>query len=140
MVEATDVVMRTQDVLTVRRVFGEAIERDGVTVVPVIRFAAGGGAGRGDGRRDGSSGSGGGYGLKAIPAGVFVIRDGVVRWRPAVDVNRVVLGAQLVVITALLTLRLYLKLRARRISAAAPMSPEPHGQDADAPSAGGRVG
>ena len=137
MAEATDVVMRTQDVLTVRRIFGEAIERDGVTVVPVVRFAAGGGAGRGDGSRDGSSGSGGGYGLKAIPAGAFVIRDGVVRWRPAVDVNRVVLGAQLVVITALLTLRLYLKLRARRTSAAVPMSPDPPGQDTDAPSTGG---
>ena len=71
-----------------------------------------------------------------------MIRDGVVRWRPAVDVNRVVLGGQLVVITALLTLRLYLKLRARRASATAEAGPgpEPHGQDADAPSAGGQVG
>jgi hypothetical protein len=33
-------------------------------------------------------------GLTAIPVGAFVIRDGVLRWRPAVDVNRVVLGAQ----------------------------------------------
>jgi len=121
MTEATDLVTRTQDVLTVRRVFGEAIERNGVTVVPVVRFAAGGGAGSGDGGRNGSGGSGGGYGLKANPAGVFVIRDGAVQWRPAVDVNRVVLGAQLVAIIALLTLRQYLKLRARRTSASAPM-------------------
>lgn len=140
MTEATDLVTRTQDVLTVRRVFGEAIERNGVTVVPVVRFAAGGGAGSGDGGRNGSGGSGGGYGLKAIPAGVFVIRDGAVQWRPAVDVNRVVLGAQLVAIIALLTLRQYLKLRARRTSASAPMGTEPHGQDADASGAGGRMG
>jgi len=70
----------------------------------------------------------------------YVIRDGAVQWRPAVDVNRVVLGAQLVAIIALLTLRQYLKLRARRTSASAPMGTEPHGQDADASGAGGRMG
>ena len=63
---------------------------------------------------------------------MFVIRDGAVRWRPAVDVNRVILGGQLVAITALLTLRLYLKLRARRTSAQAGPGPESHGQAADA--------
>ena len=52
-----------------------------------------------------------------------MIRDGVLRWRPAVDVNRVVLVAQLVVVTALLTLRLYLKLRVRRASATVPAEP-----------------
>jgi hypothetical protein len=55
--------------------------------------------------------------------GAFVIRDGVLRWRPAVDVNRIVLVAQLVVVTALLTLRLYLKLRVRRASATVPAEP-----------------
>jgi uncharacterized spore protein YtfJ len=139
MTKATDLVTRAQDVLTVRRVFGEPIERNGVTVLPVVRFAAGGGAGSDDGGPDGDGGpargggSGGGYGLKAVPAGVFVIRDGAVRWRPAVDVNRVVLGGQLVLITALLTLRLYLTLRARRTSAAAQAAPgpEPDGQAVD---------
>jgi len=33
------------------------------------------------------------------------VRDGDVSWRPAVDVNRVILGGQLVAITALLVLR-----------------------------------
>jgi hypothetical protein len=37
-------------------------------------------------------------------AGVFVIRDGTASWRPAIDVNRIVLGGQLVAITALLVL------------------------------------
>jgi uncharacterized spore protein YtfJ len=139
MSNATDLVKRAQDVLTVRRVFGEPIERDGVTVVPVVRFAAGAGAGSDDGDQHGGGrsirrgGSGGGYGLKAIPAGVFVIRDGAVRWRPAVDVNRVILGGQLVAITALLTLRAYLKLRARRMSATTQAEPGPErpGQAAD---------
>ena len=98
MTEATDFAARTQDVLAVRRVFGEPIERNGVTVVPVVRLAAGGGGRGGDGgpERDGGPARGGGYGLKAMPAGVFVIRNGSVHWRPAVDVNRVVLGGQLV--------------------------------------------
>ena len=53
MTKATDLVTKAQDVLTVRRVFGEPIERNGVTVVPVVRFAAGGGAGSDDGGSDG---------------------------------------------------------------------------------------
>jgi hypothetical protein len=37
----------------------------------------------------------GGFGVKARPAGAFVIRGGEVSWRPAVDLNRLVavLGA-----------------------------------------------
>lgn len=138
MTKATDLVTRAQDVLTVRRVFGEPIERNGVMIVPVVRFAAGGGAGSGeggpgrDGGLGGERGSGGGYGLKVIPAGVFVIRDGGVRWRPAVDVNRVVLGGQLVVVVALLTLRLYMKLRARRAAAQPGPVPEADGRATDA--------
>ena len=132
MMKATDVVARAQDVLTVQRVFGAPIERNGLTVIPVARFAAGGGAGNGEGPdgADGQargSGSGGGYGLKAGPAGVFVIGNGAVRWRPAIDVNRVVLGGQLVAITALLTVRLLVKLRARRMAVTAPAGSEPSG-------------
>ena len=36
---------------------------------------------------------------------MFVISDGLVSWRPAVDVNRMILGGQLVTIAALLVLR-----------------------------------
>ena len=75
MTSVTDVVARAKDALTVRRVFGEPIERDGVTIVPVARFLGAGGTGTregGPGGRTGpgwGSGSGGGYGLKAVPAG-----------------------------------------------------------------------
>ncbi|MGD9529048.1 spore germination protein GerW family protein [Pseudonocardia sp.] len=116
--DATEVVTRSGDALTVRRVFGEPIERDGVTIVPVARIVGGGGAGAGEGGPDdgGStgSGSGGGYGLGVRPVGAFVLRDGTVTWRPAVDVNRVILGGQLVAVVALLVLRSYLRLRARQ--------------------------
>ena len=52
-----------------------------------------------------------GSGTAAKPAGVYVIEGDSVRWRPAVDVNRVVLGAQVVMIVALLVLRSVLRHR-----------------------------
>jgi hypothetical protein len=42
---------------------------------------------------------------------VYVIEGNRVRWRPAVDVNRVVLGGQIVMIVALLVLRRVLRRR-----------------------------
>lgn len=90
-----------QDAISVRKVFGEPIERDGVTVIPVARVAGGGGAGSGQDER-GQEGEGGGFGLGGTPAGVFVIKDGKVRWQPAVDPNRLiaVLGMVAVALTA----------------------------------------
>jgi uncharacterized spore protein YtfJ len=88
-----------QDAMTVRRVFGDPIQVDGSTIVPVAKIGGGGGAGA-----HGSEQSGVGYGVSARPAGIYVLRNGKVRWRPAVDVNRVILGGQIVGIVALLTL------------------------------------
>jgi hypothetical protein len=52
--------------------------------------------------------------MTARPVGAFIIRGGELSWRPAVDVNRIILGGQVVVIVALLTLRAIVKARARR--------------------------
>lgn len=117
--DATDVIAHSQDSLTVGRVYGEPITSEGVTIIPAARIGGGGGAGSGTSESDEErparpGGGGGGYGLGVVPAGAFVIRDGAVTWRPAVDVNKVIFGGQLVAIVALLTLRTYLKLRARR--------------------------
>ena len=78
---------RVRDAITVQRVFGDPIERDGVTVIPAA-FVGGGGGGGGGTQADGNVGSGGGFGVKARPAGALVIRDGDVRWEPAVDPER----------------------------------------------------
>jgi uncharacterized spore protein YtfJ len=59
------------------RCFGPPIERDGTTYVPVAVVIAGGGAGE----RDGDDG--GGFGFWAQPLGVYVLRDGRARFRPA---------------------------------------------------------
>ena len=116
--EAREILEQARDVLSVRRVFGEPIEREGLVVVPVatVRGGAGGGSGESaaSGERPAGGGRGGGWGASARPAGVYVIKGGDVRWQPAVDVNRVILGGQLVAIAALLTVRSIVKARRRR--------------------------
>jgi len=77
-----------RDAITVKRVYGDPIESDGVTVVPAA-LVRGGGGGGGDAQHNG----GGGFGLQARPAGAWVIRDGEATWKPATDVNRVALFA-----------------------------------------------
>jgi uncharacterized spore protein YtfJ len=76
----------TRDAVTVKRVYGEPVERDGVTLIPAaaVRGGAGGGG-------DSQGNGGGGFGVVARPIGAYVMRDGQVSWRPAVDLNRVLL-------------------------------------------------
>ena len=78
-----------RDSLTVRRLYGDPVERDGVTVVPAASVSGGFGGGAGKDPK-GQEGEGGGFGISGRPVGVFLIKDGQVSWRPAVDVNRVV--------------------------------------------------
>jgi uncharacterized spore protein YtfJ len=103
---------RARDVLTVRRVFGDPIERDGVTIIPAAKVRGGGGGGGGEGP-DGR-GSGGGFGVSATPAGAYVIKNGNVRWEPALDLGRTIFMGQMVGIVFLLTLRSIVKTIAKR--------------------------
>lgn len=108
--QVDEVLGQASNAITVRRVYGEPFERDGVTIIPVARVSGGGGGGGGE-DVEGASGKGVGFGLHAAPAGVYVITDDKVRWEPAVDVNRIVLGGQILVIVFLLVLRSILKSR-----------------------------
>jgi uncharacterized spore protein YtfJ len=114
-VDILEMVDKTRDTLTVKRVFGEPYERNGVVVIPAATVAGGGGGGSGEGEKpDGTGvgqGTGAGFGLAAKPAGVYVISGDTVKWQPAIDVNRVILGGQIVAITFLLLLRTVLKRR-----------------------------
>jgi uncharacterized spore protein YtfJ len=94
-------------------VFGSPIDRDGVTVIPVARLARGAGAGSGTEPGEGGGG-GGGFGVTARPVGAFVIRNHRVSWRPALDLNRVITGGQIVTVVALLTVRAVVRSRRRR--------------------------
>lgn len=108
-VDVREVVEQAREAMTGRRVFSEPYERDGVTVILASRVQGGGGGGAGQEgsaeAKSGQTGWGGGFGLTAAPVGAFVIRDGDVRWVPAVDVTKVALGAQVVAVVALVTLR-----------------------------------
>ena len=100
-----EILTGAQGVMTARRVFGEPIEIRGVTILPVATVAGGGGGGQ-RGIEDG----GVGFGVRARPAGVYVIRDdGSVSWRPALNLNLVILGGQLVGLAAILSVRSILK-------------------------------
>ena len=94
------ILQRVEEAMTPRRVFGDPVPVDGVTVLPVARVGGGGGGGQ---RGEHSNESGVGFGLRVQPAGVFVIRDGDAKWRPALDLNRVILGGQIVGLAAILT-------------------------------------
>jgi uncharacterized spore protein YtfJ len=74
-----------RDAVNVRRIYGDPIEQDGVTIVPAATVFGGTGGG-GDAEGNG----GGGFGLVGRPAGAWVIRNGQATWKPAIDVNRVV--------------------------------------------------
>ena len=84
-----------RDAITVKRVYGDPVQSDGVTLVPAAAVRGGAGGG-GEGGPEG--GGGGGFGIVARPIGAYVIRDGSVSWRPAVDLNRVLLLAAAVVL------------------------------------------
>lgn len=89
-----------RDAATTRRVYGEPVERDGVTFIPAAAVRGGGGGGSGH-KPEGEDGEGGGFAVQARPVGGFVIRDGRVRWRAALDVQQLVmwLSAVAVVVT-----------------------------------------
>jgi len=90
-----------------KQVYGEPIERDGAIFLPAAKVRGGGGGGS-----DSEGSGGGGFGLTAKPAGVFVIKNGDAEWRPALDLNRIILGGQIVAIVALLVVRSIFKRRA----------------------------
>jgi uncharacterized spore protein YtfJ len=112
---------QANDSITVKRVFGEPIERDDVLVIPAAMVAGGGGGGLGvgtgfgpNGEQQGEgTGTGGGWGVQARPVGAFVVRDGVVTWVPAIDWARLAFIGGAVVIAALMARRSIAQTRAR---------------------------
>ena len=64
----------------VRSAYGEPIEVDGTTIIPVACASYGFGAG--EGGADAAEGAGGGGGGAALPVGAFVTRDGYTKFEP----------------------------------------------------------
>lgn len=65
----------------VKAIFGEPVERDDVTVIPVGRTRWGFGGGGGKGGHADEEGSGGGGGVVAVPVGYIEISGGAARFR-----------------------------------------------------------
>lgn len=78
-----------------RVVYGDPVERNGITVIPVakVKYGFGGGGGRSD--KEHGEGGGGGAGVNVIPIGYIEMKDGVSEFRPIRDsagVTRVLLA------------------------------------------------
>ena len=93
---ATDVLQRLGETLgstaTVKSVFGEPIQANGKTVVPVAKVAYGFGGGFGGGKHGKDAdrqreGGGGGGGVRAFPAGVLEITEDSTRFIPFTDLR-----------------------------------------------------
>ena len=112
---------QANDSITVKRVFGEPIERDGVLVIPAAMVAGGGGGGLGvgtgfgpNGEQQGEgTGTGGGWGVQARPVGAFVVRDGVVTWVPAIDWGRIAFIGGAVAVALIFARRSIMQTRTR---------------------------
>ncbi len=105
-----EILEKAQDTVNVKRVYGTPIEKDGLTIIPAASVSGGGGGGG----RPADSGGGVGYGVRARPVGAFVIKDGDVRWEPAIDATRLALRGMLIPIVGMLVARSIVKTIAKR--------------------------
>jgi len=118
-----DVLEEAKETIGSKGVFGTPYEKNGVTIIPAARIMGGAGGGEGQApRRSGDSeptdeadalptGSGAGFGVSGHPTGAFVIKGDQVSWVPAVDVNRLMFGFQVVMIVFFLAIRSIAKSR-----------------------------
>jgi uncharacterized spore protein YtfJ len=122
MTSTSEIIDRINRVVSTERVFSEPVTQDGVTVITAASVRGGGGAGGGEGPLEGDelgTGEGGGFGLIARPAGAFVISEGNVRWKPAIDVTRIIIGGQLVGVAYFVAMWLVARSAARASARAA---------------------
>ena len=101
--EAQELISGARDVMSVKRVYGDPYEKNGLTVIPAATVRGGGGGGGGAPAEgdEAETGVGGGFGMAARPSGAWIIENDDVTWKPAIDVNRIVLGGQIVALTAI---------------------------------------
>jgi uncharacterized spore protein YtfJ len=111
-VKIAELFSRAAESFEAKVVYGEPVEKDGVTLIPAAKLVGGGGGGNGADEK-GQRGEGGGLGLVARPVGAFVIKDGRVWWQPAIDVNRLIATIGSIAIAGLFVGARLLKQRAK---------------------------
>jgi uncharacterized spore protein YtfJ len=121
--QVQELMEKAKDSLGARAVFGDPYEKNGVTVIAAAQFMGGLGGGEGQAPNDGDratgeasttgTGSGAGFGATGKPSGAFVIKGDDVKWVPAVDVNRMLLGFQVALVVFFISIRSIVRSRAR---------------------------
>ncbi|NNC75995.1 MAG: sporulation protein [Acidimicrobiia bacterium] len=106
-----ELISASQDTMTVKRVFGEPIEKNGIAFIPAAAIRGGGGGGEGEPSETAGAGAGIGFGVMARPVGGYQIKGDEVTWVPAADTTRVIILGEVVAIIALLVLRSVLRKR-----------------------------
>lgn len=101
-----------RDAVTVKRVFGEPYEKEGVTVIPAASVMGSGGGGSGEDEK-GQEGGGGGFHVQGRPVGAYVIKGTEVTWVPAIDVVRILGVLGCVLVAALLVVKKITIVRAK---------------------------
>lgn len=81
------IIERLRGAAAAEAVYGETVERDGVTIIPVakVRWAFGGGNGTGEGPDGRGSGTGVGGAISSTPLGYIEIRNGEAEFKPIQD-------------------------------------------------------
>lgn len=108
-----ELLTETKDLITVKKVYGEPYQANGVTLIPAASVRGGMGSGEGEGTESTPAGRGGGMGISARPIGAYRIKGDDVAWVPAVDMSRIIFTGQIVAIVAFLVIRSILKTRSK---------------------------
>ena len=82
-----EVLTVAQDAITVKRVYGEPYQHNGVTFIPAAAVRGGVGGGEGDPTQETPGGRGGGLGISARPVGAYQVKGDEVTWVPAADMT-----------------------------------------------------
>jgi uncharacterized spore protein YtfJ len=111
-VKIDEMLNNARDAVTVKRVYGEPYEKEGVTVIPAASVLGSGGGGSGEDDK-GQEGGGGGFHVQGRPVGAYVIRGTDVSWVPAIDVARLLGIAGCVAIAALIVVKKIVVMRTK---------------------------
>ena len=83
-----------------KRVYADPVHEDGVTVVPAAAVRGGGGGGTDD-----EGQGGGGFGIAGRPTGAWVVKEGQVTWKPAIDATKLMMLGEVTAMVGLLAWR-----------------------------------
>lgn len=108
-----ELVAHDENAFSVRTVFGEPWQSNGVTVIPAASVWGGMGGGEGEGSESTPAGRGSGMGIFARPVGAYRIEGDEVTWVPAFDLSRIVMMGQLLGIVTVLVIRSIMRGRRR---------------------------